>query len=287
MSEKPVGVVGLGYIGLALTTRLIQAGHEVVGYRRGDPTTFLSRGGVAARSIPELAQICDVIFLALPNGRVSGEVITSITASGAQATILDVTTQPPAFAVENATRAAAGAHIYIEAPIGGAPAVVEAGDGQFLIGASIENFSTVEPLLRPIAKTVLRVGELGSASALKSAALLIMTVNIVAAAEGLAFATSYGVDPAVAVEAFLNGPAGSTALRHRGPLMASGDFKAKLGGLADFQALLKGIANSASTSTKMFDCAIDYVADGIAAGIGDEDIAGLYGLIARSRTEKA
>src|SRR5215468_6805089 len=66
-ASKPVGMVGLGLMGSALTERLISAGLGVAGF---DVDAEKQRawgrlGGSGAASLEEVAGLCDSIFLAV------------------------------------------------------------------------------------------------------------------------------------------------------------------------------------------------------------------------------
>lgn len=286
MDGKRIGIIGLGHIGLAIAKRLVTAGISPLGYRRGDPTAFVALGGISAPDIETLVTKSDTVFLVLPDIQASSKVIAGILeAASSPLTLVDVTSQPPANALANAARAARKGHLYVEAPVSGTPAAVETGAGQFLVGSNVAGFAQIEPLLAGIAARVLHLGDVGAASALKSAALLIMSINILGMAEGLAYATSFGVDPGKAVEALMDGPAGSAAMRHRGLWMASEEFAAKLGRMADFEALLQAIRASATTRTDLFQQVLGYLGEGVEAGIGDQDIAGLYALIRKAEAK--
>ena len=69
MDAKPVGMIGLGIMGSAMSANLIRAGFKVVGY---DVVPRCRRelgkiGGKAARNCREVAQRCDVIVTSLPS----------------------------------------------------------------------------------------------------------------------------------------------------------------------------------------------------------------------------
>src|SRR5215470_317726 len=67
MTLKPIGIVGLGLMGSALTERLIGAGLGVAGFDvdAERQRAWWRLGGAGAASLSELARLCDVIFLAV------------------------------------------------------------------------------------------------------------------------------------------------------------------------------------------------------------------------------
>jgi 3-hydroxyisobutyrate dehydrogenase-like beta-hydroxyacid dehydrogenase len=51
-----IGMIGLGQMGLPLSQNLLEGGHTVIGYRRGDQSELTAMGGIAASSPREVAE---------------------------------------------------------------------------------------------------------------------------------------------------------------------------------------------------------------------------------------
>src|SRR5688572_12605740 len=78
-----LGMVGLGRMGGNMTTRLLRAGHEVVGYaRHPEPVEkVVSEGGVGAASLEELVQKLSpprAVWVMVPAGAPTSETITQL-----------------------------------------------------------------------------------------------------------------------------------------------------------------------------------------------------------------
>ena len=67
--SKPIGIVGLGLMGSALAQRLLDAGYAVLGFDidREQRAALENIGGTFAGSLPDIAQCCTSIFLAVFN----------------------------------------------------------------------------------------------------------------------------------------------------------------------------------------------------------------------------
>jgi 3-hydroxyisobutyrate dehydrogenase-like beta-hydroxyacid dehydrogenase len=68
-SKQPVGFVGLGIMGTALSANLMKAGFPVVGYDI-DPSriqALVANGGTAAASAKDVAGRCELIVTSLPS----------------------------------------------------------------------------------------------------------------------------------------------------------------------------------------------------------------------------
>jgi putative dehydrogenase len=69
VDSKPVGMIGLGIMGSAMSANLIRAGFKVVGYdvvpRAGEE--HRKAGGTVAQKCQEVAKKCDIIVTSLPS----------------------------------------------------------------------------------------------------------------------------------------------------------------------------------------------------------------------------
>ena len=270
--DGPVGLIGLGHIGMALTHRLGISGRSVVGYRRGGLEAFVAAGGIGAASVAEVAERCAIILLALPDATASATVVGQIVAAAERPrTIVDITSMSSHAAVSRAHEAVQAGHRYLEAPLSGIPQVVRDHQATMLVGAADGDLEEVRGLLDLLAAKVVPVGSVGAAGAVKSAALMMIAINLTGVAEALAYVESFGVEPTVALDALKTGPTASGALSHRGPLMAAHDYRATVGRLEDFGKMIAGIAAGAKTRTPMLRQAAALFEETAAAGLGDLD----------------
>lgn len=71
-----VGLAGVGMMGLAMSTRLIDHGYEVAGNRRGSLDAFVEIGGKAMDSVAEVANSTNVILTFLPDAGALDQVLS-------------------------------------------------------------------------------------------------------------------------------------------------------------------------------------------------------------------
>jgi 3-hydroxyisobutyrate dehydrogenase-like beta-hydroxyacid dehydrogenase len=228
---SPIGVIGLGLMGAALSARLIDAGIAVVGFdidaaRCG---AFAARGGEVAVSATALAARCRIVIVAVLSG---GQVERLLAALGksqhpAQGVMICTTTCAPDEIMAIAKCAAAAGLSLVEAPISGTSAEARDGSAMGLIAGPPEAIDAADAVLDILCPQRANVGQVGDASRTKLAINLILQNNRAALAEGLVFAESLGLDPAVFLAAARKSAAYSAVMDSKGQKMLMRDFAAQ------------------------------------------------------------
>ena len=96
---------------------------------------------------------------------------------------------------------------------------LEEGKLSNMVGGDEDAFAEVEPILRDIGPTVMRIGDNGQALLMKIAINLSLHVQMVAFSEGVLLAEKDGIDRQVAVDAMLNSVIASPMIKYRGPMI--------------------------------------------------------------------
>ena len=175
------------------------AGFGVLGYDI-DPAKnarLAERGGKAAASPAEVAA-CGVIALAVFSTDQVEEVV--------EKALLPARRRParscsaPAPAIRTGSRRWAGgspaASIrFLETPVSGTSEQVRQGDGVGLIGGDPKTAEEIAPVLDALFPRRFHIGKVGDGGRAKLAVNLILGLNRMALAEGLAFAERMGLDP--------------------------------------------------------------------------------------------
>lgn len=213
MQGGSVGIVGVGLMGAALAQRLAAAGLRFAGYDVDQAKTaqITALGGTAAASIAELARACDPIVLAVFNTDQVEEVLEKhllpvLGDNSGRIVLCASTCDPDRIAALDARVAARGLR-FLETPVSGTSAQVARGEGVGLIGGDPAIAAEIEPVLRALFPTYFLIGKVGDGGRAKLAVNLILGLNRLALAEGLAFAERLGLDGA----AFLKVARGSAA----------------------------------------------------------------------------
>lgn len=225
---KTVGVVGLGLVGEALARRLIEAGFSVVGFDV-DParaTRFESYGGRPVGSVAEVARTAPRILIAVFNTDQVADVIAGkdglIDAGGKLATVHS-TCDPDQLAAL-AARVSARDFTLLEVPLSGSSAQIRRGDGVGLLGGTSDALAGVADILDVICPRRFALGAVGNGSRAKLAVNLVLGLNRVALAEGLAFGERLGLEPAAFLDVLKGSAAYSQVMDTKGRKMVTRDF---------------------------------------------------------------
>lgn len=220
-----VGFVGLGVMGGGVARRLLAAGHTVSGYNRSrEKAAPLVELGLALADTPrEAAEAADVVFSMVTNVAAL-EAVTEgpdgiLAGLGPGKIYVDMTTGTPEASRALAERVAGTGATMLDAPVSGSVSTLEEGRLTIMVGGDEDAFAHIEPVLRDIGPTVLRIGGNGQALLMKIAINLSLQVQMVAFCEGLLLAEKDGIEREVAVEALLSSVIASPMLKYRGPFV--------------------------------------------------------------------
>ena len=200
--QRSVGIIGFGLMGTALAQRLTAAGFDFAGYDVDAAKTaqITELGGKAAQSIAEIARECDPIVLAVFSTDQVEEVVEKhllpVLGDHAGRIVLCASTCDPDRIAALGVRVAARGLRFLETPVSGTSAQVARGEGVGLIGGDPTIAAEIEPVLRALFPTYFLIGKVGDGGRAKLAVNLILGLNRLALAEGLAFAERLGLDPA-------------------------------------------------------------------------------------------
>jgi 3-hydroxyisobutyrate dehydrogenase-like beta-hydroxyacid dehydrogenase len=278
---KHIAIVGVGLLGSAVASRLLEGGFTVTGYdTRPDQLTVLaSRGLKAASSLREAAAGAEAVFTILPT---PDAVEAAFLGAGGllgiaprTATLIQMSTISPTTARRLADGAATAGIGFLDAPMSGTSAMVERGDCTIFAGGDPTLVETCRPVFAAIGKRTIHVGPAGSASLAKLAANLLVALNTAALAEALVLGKKGGLAPQVLLDILKDSAGGSRMVDVRGPLMVEHRFEPQMKlelFLKDFRLMLEegqrlGVALPLTSLTQQLCTAT------VAAGHGGEDLA--------------
>ena len=225
-ASPPVGIIGLGLMGSALSERMIAAGIAVVGYDTNlvKREAFGRMGGKPADTAARLIADCETIMVSVFNADQAEAVLGEISAGAKPRLMICTTTCAPDEIVRIARRAAEASIAFIEAPISGTSAEVRAGSAMTLIAGQAETIAAAKPVFDAICSRQTIVGHIGDAAKTKLAINLILQSNRAALAEGIAFAESLGLDQATFLATAKQSAAYSRVMDVKGDKMVTRDY---------------------------------------------------------------
>src|SRR6266511_1733427 len=268
-----IGIVGLGLLGHAVASRLIKAGHGVVGFdllpARVEALTAL--GGAAAPSAAAVARSAEAVCTLLPSLASVEE--ATLDAGGIVAgarpglTVIQMSTISPTLTTRLAEEMSARKLGFLDCPVSGTSAMVERGDGIIFVGGERALYERWRPVLESVLPRAVHVGRAGQAMVLKLVANLLVALHSAAAAEALTASA-----------------ANSRMLELRGPMMARGEFPAqmKLDLFMKDLHLMQEAAAAVGAPLPLTDLAERLYAAAQAAGHGGEDLSVVVTALDRS-----
>jgi len=213
-------------MGEVLAGRLMAAGFAVCGYDI-DPdknARLAARGGTAA-PLAEVAR-CDPVIIAVFSTDQVEDVVENalVPAAGAGKTVLCTSTCDPDRIAALAARVAPRGILFLETPVSGTSEQVRQGDGVGLIGGDPQSADDVNPILDALFPRRFHIGKAGDGGRAKLAVNLILGLNRLALAEGLAFAARLGLDPTAFLDVAKGSASYSQVMETKGPKMLAREF---------------------------------------------------------------
>jgi 2-hydroxy-3-oxopropionate reductase len=226
-----IGFIGLGIMGKPMAKNLIKAGYELVVMNKSQaPVEELVKLGAKGADTPkEVAAESDVIITMLPNSPQVKEVVLGANGviEGARkgAVVIDMSSIAPLVSREIAAALQEKGIDMMDAPVsGGEPKAID-GTISVMVGGKQEVFDKCYDVMKAMAGSVVRTGEVGAGNFTKLANQVIVAINIAAVSEALTLASKAGVEPELVYQAIRGGLAGSTVLDAKAPMMMDRNFK--------------------------------------------------------------
>ena len=285
---EPVGFVGLGVMGSALSGHLLRAGYEVVGYDIVPYrlTDHADRGGRQAASPAEVAAQVQVVVTSLPSAAALAEVThgdDGLAAWGAAGLIVLETSTLPIEVKQDARQFLGAREItLLDCPLSGTGEQARRGDVIAYLSGDEAAKQRAAQVVAAMTRACHDVGPFGSGSKMKFIANLLVTVHTLAAAEALLLARRAGLDLATVLEAVGDGAGTSRMFEIRGPLMVGESYPASSMPTALFGKdiqIITDFAGQLGAPTPLFSLASVFHRAALAQGRGEEDLACLYAVL--------
>jgi 3-hydroxyisobutyrate dehydrogenase len=225
-----IGFIGLGIMGRPMALNLAKAGFSLTAYNRTRSRAEEIQGPSIqiVQSSAEVAAAADVIVVIVTDSEAVREVVTGpdgiIEAIRPGTIVIDMSTIAPAVERELAEILEKKGALLIDAPVSGGDVGAQKGTLAIMAGGPRDAFDTVRPVFEAMGKTITYCGPVGNGQLTKLCNQILVSVNLLAVSEAIAFARRNGLDPNVMIEAIQGGAAGSWQLSNLGPRISNRDF---------------------------------------------------------------
>ena len=225
-----IGFIGLGMMGLPMTTCLAKAGFQLYladadAGRLSEVQTTLQAAALTAENAADL----DILITMLPNSNIVEAVLLGEWGWAGQlkagAVVIDMSSSEPARSRELAQKLQAFDLEYLDAPVSGGVKRAVDGSLAILVGGSEAVMQRCRPVLDAMGKNILHIGDAGAGHAAKALNNFVSAAGLMATVEALHVAKRFGIDPGVMVDV-LNASSGgtNTSLNKARQFMLSGTF---------------------------------------------------------------
>lgn len=231
LTVAPVGVIGLGSMGMGIALALRDAGFDVIGC---DVSTdarqrFDAAGGRTTESPALMAGECDVVLVVVVNSEQVDRVLFGTDGAAAKmckgGLVIQSATVAPSYVRSLGERLASVGLGLLDAPISGGSAKARQGCLSVMASGSDIHFKQADLVLNGMAEKVYCLGDApGSGSSVKLVNQHLAGVHIAAAAEAMALGISMGIDPETLYEVITNSAGNSWMFENRVPHILAGDY---------------------------------------------------------------
>jgi 3-hydroxyisobutyrate dehydrogenase-like beta-hydroxyacid dehydrogenase len=164
-----IGFIGLGSMGSGMAQNLVSHGFKVIGFDVDQNRLDTSMSFQAAQNTEEMAKICEVVIICLPNPETSRKVIFDQLTSNDSSlqTIIETSTLTPEIVTEFSQKLQEKGFQFLSAPMIGGKNHAAEGTVEFLIEGSEEVFSEYKALFEAMGKSSRFMGAIPSATLAK------------------------------------------------------------------------------------------------------------------------
>jgi len=230
-SPRPVGVIGLGAMGMGVAQTLLRKGFEVhaCDLRESARASIREAGGHAHETPAAVAERVSVLIVLVVNAAQTEAVLFgpqgAAAALAAGSVVIASSTVAPDVAERLGERLGAMGLRLLDAPVSGGAARAASGEMTVMASGAPETFAAVEDVLAAIAARVYRLGDApGMGSKVKMINQLLAGVHIAAATEAMALGIRAGIDANQLYEVISNSAGASWMFQNRVPHILAGDY---------------------------------------------------------------
>ena len=195
---KKVGFIGLGNMGARMSSLLLEAGYEVIGFDINEEFVkqLLPKGLKKASDLNDISKDIDVIITMLPNGEIVEKVLDTIVDNLRPKTlIVDCSTIDVDKAKELHKKCEDKELLFLDAPVSGGVGGAESGTLTFMVGGTENAYKKMLPLFEVLGKKSLLCGSSGTGQATKACNNMLLATTMIGVGESFNLGKKLGLDP--------------------------------------------------------------------------------------------
>lgn len=225
-----LGFAGLGLMGTPMAANLCRSGVRLTVYNRSPEKAapLVALGAERAPTPAHLFAASDAVILMLADDAAVDAVLDrggpDFAGHVRGRLIINMGTHAPDWSRQLARDVTDAGGVFVEAPVSGSRGPAETGDLVAMLAGPAEAVAKAKPVLAPMCRDLLAVGEVPSAMALKMAVNLYLVGSVAVLSEAAHFAARSGVELAHLAAVIGEGPLGSGVARAKLAKMIGRDF---------------------------------------------------------------
>jgi 3-hydroxyisobutyrate dehydrogenase len=276
---KKIGIIGLGMLGSAVASHLVDSGFTVTAYNRTKEKTLqLKEKGVKIVSSPkEVTENSELVIIIVRDAdvvkKISFESDGIVEGNHDKLIVADMSTIDPSES-KNISKKFQEYNINkLDIPVMGGPNVAITGNLVMMASGNKESFDECKKVFEKIATKVFFLGDKGTAHTIKLAMNLQITMLALALSEGITLVKKANVDPKIFLE-ILNSTYFKTGMsENKAYKMIDGkyDVTFTLANLKKDISTMTGAAKSLGVELPMIKKAEEIYGNAIKEGFGDMD----------------
>lgn len=232
MAKPKLGFVGIGFMGEAMTRRLLDQGYQVTVWNLEPERldTVVPHGAIAAASPAAVMRASDIVLTcvlhadAVENCVFGPDGIASAAKAGQR--LVDLSTCDPARTRQMAERLKRETGVpWVDAPLSGGPPAARDGTMTVMAGGTPDDVDAIRPLMADMAGNFTHMGPSGAGQVAKIINQAIVGTGFLVMAEAVTLAAASGIDAARLPACLAGGMADSTLLQRIYPQMLARAFE--------------------------------------------------------------
>ncbi|MDH7603435.1 MAG: NAD(P)-dependent oxidoreductase [Melioribacter sp.] len=279
-----IAFLGTGLMGEPMAFRLLKANYNLYVFNRTiSKTERLKKHQAKIFTAPEEAiKEPQLIITMLTDYNAIVEVLFRNKSNFKGKTLIQMSTIAPQESLLLKERIEQSGGEYIEAPVLGSTQQAESGELIVMVGGNSETFNRLKKILKNFGNSVIHVGDVGKASALKLALNQLIPSLLSAFATSLAYVNNKGIDINIFMEILRKSALYAPTFDKKLPNMLKRDFdKANFPlkhMLKDINLIYQEFQNN-NVNTQLVECVRNILIKSVDANLSDKDYSALYNII--------